>query len=272
MPEIRIGKNDDKSSDRLFYLDPNPTDSPAIVLLHGLGSNSSSWQLQTDALIINHYRPIILDLPGFGNSPCLAKDWSIPGMANWVYRLMTHLGINQYSVAGISMGGTIALQFALDYPKLIDKLILVNTFAKLRPVGIMGWFYFFQRAVLILNQSVDTQAEYVARRIFPGSEQAEMRRILVEQIVGANPQVYKKAMKSLGLFNVENKLSRITASTLIVTGMEDTTVPRVNQDRMARQIAGSRQEYIPKAGHAVIVDQPDLFNRILLKFLEDPRE
>ena len=61
----------------LHYLDPNPSGSPAVLLLHGLGANGSSWTLQFDALIEAGFRPIAPDAPGFGESPYDGKGWSI---------------------------------------------------------------------------------------------------------------------------------------------------------------------------------------------------
>jgi pimeloyl-ACP methyl ester carboxylesterase len=237
------------------------------VLLHGLGANSSSWQLQMPDLLDRGFRPIAPDLPGFGKSRQSGGRWSIRYAAQAVASLLNHLQAAPLHVVGISMGGTVALQLALDYPRLVKKLVLVSTFARLWPESLGGWLYFAQRALLVWGRGLESQAQYVASRIFPGEGQQELRQALIEQIMQANPSVYKQAMRSLGLFNVQGRLGEIQAPTLVITGEADTTVPVHNQRPLVDKIPGARQIIFPDAGHALCVEQPERFNQVLLDFL-----
>jgi 3-oxoadipate enol-lactonase len=237
--------------------------------LHGLGANSSSWMLQFDRLIAAGFRPIATDTPGFGESPYDGKGWSIARSAAAMGDLLQELKIGPAHVAGISMGGTIAQQIALDFPKMVHKLVLVSTFAILRPTRVSGWFYFLQRFILVHTLGLPTQARFVAGRIFPGEDQQTMRDLLIEQICQADPRAYRAAMRSLGLFNSSKRLGEIKIPTLVVTGDHDTTVPLPNQRMLVEKIPGARQVIIPNAGHAVTIDQPELFNKELLGFLKE---
>lgn len=89
----------------LYYLDPQSTNDHGILLLHGLGTNSSSWQLQMPVLIEVGFRPIIPDIPGFGKSTFTGRIWSIYMVGKIVAELMTSLEVTPLSVVGISMGG-----------------------------------------------------------------------------------------------------------------------------------------------------------------------
>ena len=251
----------------LHYLDSHPSSSPAVLLLHGLGANSSSWVLQFDALIGAGFRPIAADTPGFGKSPYDGKGWSIARSAAAMADLMQELRVGPAHVVGISMGGTIAQQIALDFPQSVHRLVLVNTFAILRPTRLSGWFYFLQRFILVHTLGLPAQSRFVAGRIFPGEDQQMMRDLLIEQICQADPRAYRAAMRSLGLFNSSTRLREIKNPTLIVTGDHDTTVPRPSQRMLVEKIHDARQVIIPGAGHAVTIDQPDLFNQALLSFL-----
>jgi 3-oxoadipate enol-lactonase len=251
----------------LHYLDPNPSDAPAVLLLHGLGANSSSWTLQFDPLITAGFRPIAPDTPGFGESPYGGSGWSVARSASVVADLLQELEASPAHVVGISMGGTIAQQIAFDFPQLVRKLVLVNTFAVLRPTRLSGWFYFLERFILVHTVGLPTQARLVAGRIFPGEDQQVMRDLLIKQISEADPRAYRAAMRSLGLFNSEKRLGEIKKPTLVVTGDRDSTVPLPSQRMLVERIPGARQVVIPDAGHAVTIDQPDLFNRELLGFL-----
>lgn len=251
----------------LHFLDPNPSGQPAVLLLHGLGADASSWTLQIPALMGAGFRPIAPDTPGFGRSPYLGGGWSIRRVAADMADLLKELQTGPAHVVGLSMGGTVAQQFALDTPHLTRKLVLVSTFAVLLPNELSGWLYFLQRFVLVNTLGLPAQAKVVAQHIFPGPGSEQLREMLVETITHADPRAYRKAMASLGLFNSVKRLGEIIAPTLIVTGADDTTVTPVRQRLLVEGIPGARQVTIPDAGHAVPVDQADRFNRVLLAFL-----
>lgn len=240
-----------------------------VLLLHGLGANGSSWTLQFDPLVKAGFRPIAPDTPGFGASPYDGKGWTIQRSAAAMAELVQELVAIPAHVVGISMGGTIAQQIALDFPRLVNKLVLVNTFAILRPTRLSGWLYFLQRFILVHTLGLSTQAKFVAARIFPGEDQQVMRDLLIAQITQADPRAYRPAMRSLGLFNSTGRLDQIKTPTLVITGERDSTVPLASQRKLAGQILGAKHVFIPDAGHAVTIDQPDLFNKELLGFLRE---
>ena len=256
---------------KIHYLDPNPAGNPAILLLHGLGADATSWTLQLPALIGAGFRPIATDTPGFGQSPYDGRGWSICRMAAEMASLLEELKTGPAHVVGLSMGGTIAQQFALNYPHLTRRLVLVSTFAILRPDSLSGWMYFVQRFILVNTLGLPAQARVVAKRIFPGPRYQQLREMLVETISGADPRAYRKAMASLGLFNSVKRLAEIQVPTLVVTGAEDTTVTPARQRLLVDGIPAARQVIVPDAGHAVPVDQAERFNRELLAFLGNSR-
>jgi 3-oxoadipate enol-lactonase len=251
----------------LHFLDPNPSGHPAVLLLHGLGADASSWTLQIPALMGAGYRPIAPDTPGFGRSPYLGGGWSIRRVAADMADLLKELQTGPAHVVGLSLGGTVAQQFALDTPHLTRKLVLVSTFAVLRPDSLSGWLYFMQRFILVNTLGLSAQAKVVAQRIFPDPGSEQYREMLVETISHADPRAYRKAMASLGLFNSLKRLREIKAPTLIVTGANDTTVTTARQQLLVDGIPGAQQVTILEAGHAVPVDQANRFNRELLAFL-----
>ncbi|RPH56104.1 MAG: alpha/beta hydrolase [Chloroflexi bacterium] len=250
-----------------FYLDPHPAGTPGVLLLHGLGANGSSWGLQFAPLIQAGFRPLAPDAPGFGETSYDGRGWNFKRIAADLAALIGELGLGPAHIVGISMGGVIALQFALDYPGLVRKLALVNTFAILRPAHWTGYLYFLQRLVMVNTVGLPTQARFVAKRIFPQPDQEPLRQILIEQVTKADPRAYRAAMLHLGLFNVVKRLDEIKAPTLVITAQNDTTVDPLRQKALVDGIAGARQIVIPGAGHAVSVDQPGLFNQALMEFL-----
>jgi 3-oxoadipate enol-lactonase len=253
----------------IHFLDPNPSGNPPVLLLHGLGADSSSWTLQLPALTGAGFRPIVPDAPGFGLSPYDGRGWSIRRMASQMAGLLENSGIGPAHVVGLSMGGVIAQQFALEFPHLTRKLVLVSTFSVLRPETLSGWGYFAQRAAVVLFLGLKAQAQVVARRVFPDPKDQALREMFISIVSRADPHAYRRAMLSLGLFDSRKRLRQINAATLVLTGAVDTTVSPVRQKLLVDGIPGARQVIIPDAGHAAPVDQAEKFNRSMLDFLKE---
>jgi pimeloyl-ACP methyl ester carboxylesterase len=252
---------------QLHYLEKNPAGTSTVLLLHGLGADSSSWQLQIPALTQAGFRVLAPDAPGFGQSTYDGGGASIQRVAALISKFLDATQAGSVHLVGISMGGTIALQMALDFPQTTSKLVLINTFAKLRLSSPKAWPYFALRFILVHTLGIPTQARSVARRIFPHPEQGELRRLLIAQIVQADPRAYRASMRALARFDVADRLQEIHRPTLVVTGDADTTVAPANQEELVKKIAGARQSVVPKAGHAVTIEQPERFNQVLLDFL-----
>ena len=251
----------------LHFLDPNPSGGPAVLLLHGLGADGTSWILQMPALGEAGFRPVAPDVPGFGSSPYDGAGWNVRRVAAQMADLLEELGCGPAHILGLSMGGVIAQQFALDFPQFTRKLVLVSTFSVLRPQGLKGWVYFTRRAAAILILGMNAQAQVVARHIFPNPQDEGLRAMYLASVARANPRAYRKAMLSMGTFDSRNRLGEIKAPTLVITGSEDGTIAPERQKILAEGISSARQVIIPQAGHAVSVDQAQRFNQELLDFL-----
>jgi 3-oxoadipate enol-lactonase len=253
----------------LHCLDPNPSGKPAVLLLHGLGADGSSWMLQFPALSQAGYRPLAPDSPGFGASPYDGRGWSIRRAAAQMAELLEQLGTGPAHLVGLSMGGVIAQQFSLDYPQLTRRLVLVSTFSVLRPQNLNGWVYFIRRAVTVLTLGLNAQAQVVARRVFPDPKDSQLRDLYIGFVSHADPRAYRLAMLSLGLFDSRKRLANIKAHTLVITGADDTTVSPARQRILAEAIPFARQMVVQQAGHAVCIDQSEQFNQVLLGFLKE---
>ena len=252
---------------QVYYLDENITSPNSVILLHGLGAHSGSWVLQTPALHQAGCRTIALDSPGFGRSTYPGGRTSINLFTAPIIALVDRMEIRQTTVIGISMGGTMALQFTLDHPEHVSRLVLVNTFAHLNITSPRLLPYLLIRFILVHTLGLPTQANAVAKRLFPYSDQELLRQALIEQVNMADPRAYRAAMRALAWFDVRDRLREIRCPTLVVTGERDTTVPLETQYQLAQGITGARQVVIPAAGHAVTVEKPEAFNQILVEFL-----
>jgi 3-oxoadipate enol-lactonase len=252
----------------LHYLDENSSGTETIVLLHGLGVNVDSWAYQIPALIAANYRVIAVDLRGFGQSTFPGGKVRIPDMAADLLDLLDTLEIQQVGMIGISMGGVVAQQFALEFSSRVEKLVLVNTFASLQPDNLSQFIYYYFRLLMVHTLGIKAQANVVAHRIFPQREQEALRQQLREQVLTADPRAYRGIMRELRRFDIVDRLPEIQVPTLVITAENDSTVSPQRQTFLANCLPNARQIFIPNANHGVTIDQPHLFNQILLEFLE----
>ncbi|MHB8819645.1 MAG: alpha/beta fold hydrolase [Bellilinea sp.] len=240
----------------------------SVLMLHGLGVYGESWRHQIQALSQNGYFALAPDLPGFGSTKSDLKPWSVQGAVLSALHELDRFGIKKTVVCGLSMGGAVALQMAIDYPDRVLGLILINTFSALRPANLSETLYFVRRGVRAYLRSPADQAELVANRVFPHPEHAAWRIRLVESIRASDPLIYRQAMIALARFNVNKQLSKINIPTLVITGSNDSTIPPQVQGRLAKRIANSKQYLIDGAGHGVIVDHYAEVNSLMLEFLK----
>ena len=262
MPTLRIPSGFD-----LFYSDLAPDGHPCVILLHGLGATSESWGYQIPSILNQGFRILVPDMRGFGKSPYTGGDHSITDMASDIIEMMNWECIDTAHLVGISMGGAVALQLACDHNSRFEKLVLVNTFARLRPNSIQGWFYFAIRLGMIHILGLPTQARFVASRLFPNPDQEHLRQMFIEQVIQSDPQGYRATMRALMHFNLESQVSNINNDTLVITGAKDFTVPLSVQKFIVDQLSYVRHIVLDEAGHAVTVEKPVQINRILVEFL-----
>jgi 3-oxoadipate enol-lactonase len=252
----------------LHYSLYSPDKTDTVLLLHGMGSAGDDWGLQLPALE-PHYRVLAPDTRGHGKSPKPSGPYSIAHMTDDVIGLLDELKIETAHVVGLSMGGAIAQQLAINQPKRVRSLVLVNTFARVRPAGAGGLQRFFKRMWALQFGTMRDLGEPVITNLFPKPEHAEVRRIGIERFLENNTskQVYMSLLRSTVLFDSRRQLNRITAPTLVVAGDRDHTVPMLCKQELARSIPNARLIVIPDSGHATPIDQHERFNEVLVDFL-----
>lgn len=261
-----------KSGLIIQYTDLNSTSNNTVLMLHGLGATSESWQLQFDPLINSGFRVLAPDLRGFGYSTFPGGENNPGIMASDMIVLLNELSINTCHIIGISMGGAVALEIAVSKPLIVDSLILTNTFSKIRATSFSALFFYAIRLFLVHTIGLSKQADYVANRLFPDDKHTFLRNEFRSQVEKANPFGYRSIMRSFVKFDLSSQMRMIHAPTLIITGENDSVVPPAIQIELASQIPHAEHVFIPDAGHAVSVEQPNEYNRIILNFLANIKD
>ncbi len=252
---------------KLYVDDPAPQNKNIILLIHGLGSDSTSWEFQVPPLIEAGYRPISIDVPGFGKSSFAGYPWTVRKASRIVIRELVDQLPSPFVLVGLSMGGTLAQTIYHLRPDKVKKMVLVSTFSRLRPAPGKNLPYLLRRLAQVSVGNIQKQAKTVADRLFPGQDQKFLHDYLMQQIATANPKVYRQCMVSLGLFNGRAWMRKCHIPVLVISGAADTTVTLKNQTRLARGIPGCEHIIIHGGGHAVSVDHVAEFNHFLLDFV-----
>jgi pimeloyl-ACP methyl ester carboxylesterase len=254
----------------LYYERHGRLDAPPVVFLHGLGSSSADWKWQIPAFA-ERYRVITVDLRAHGRSTLPAppgpQGMSVEMMAGEVGDLLGRLGEAPAHVVGLSLGGCVALALALAVPVRVRSLVLVNTFARLRPAGWRGAWRMLERMILLAVAPMPVIAARIAHSLFPKPEQRELREAARESLGRNDKRAYFAAVRALARFDARPRLGEIECPTLIVAGRRDRTVPRASVERLRRGIPHARVLVVPDSGHATPYDQPQLFNRLVLEFV-----
>ncbi len=237
-----------------------------LVLIHGVGVCQKLWQPQIEPLL-KHFRVITYDVRGHGESSGYDEKYSIKLFASDLKVLLDYLGIAKAHICGLSMGGLIAQQFAIDYPSMVDKLILAGTFCHLgfRETILITFARALNRIVLTFI-SMETNARIGARGSFKKEEQAELREFFVKEVAKISKKEYFKTIDATYSFDSLERLKEIKSPTLILNA-EGEKYERRQAEILHREIKDSRKALILDTFHASNLEKPDEFNSRVLDFL-----
>ncbi len=241
----------------------------AILLLHGIGSNSRAWAGQLDGLS-GHYRVIAWDAPGYGGSSGLEAGDS-PGLEEYADALndfLDALEIQSAHVAGHSFGGAIAAVFADRYPDRALRLILTDSTrgGGVRPEP--------ERKARLESRLEDLEklgpaglAEARAPKLVSKNAPPELAREIRAIMAEIRPEGYRQAAVALSLADTSRALQGVSSPAFVLCGVEDGITPVEESRAICGLLPNGRLELIPDAGHASHQEQPGRYNEAVLRFL-----
>jgi len=278
----------------MSYMDvaPKAANGRTVVLLHGKNFCGATWESAISALTAAGYRVIVPDQIGFCRSAKpRAYQYSLHQLAASTHALLGHLGVDKPIVVGHSMGGMLAIRYALMFPDDTSALVLVN------PIGLEDW-----KAKGVPLSTVDelfakekqTTAESIKRYqqavYYHGTWRAAYDRwvdMLASMYTGADGEIvaWSQALTSDMVLSqpVIYELERLRVPTLLFIGMKDTTA--IGRDKAsaeaakalgnyaklapeaAARIKGSTLIAFPDLGHSPQVEAPERFNAALVERL-----
>jgi pimeloyl-ACP methyl ester carboxylesterase len=232
----------------------------------GLGWTSAMWY-RTQPILAAHYRTIAFDNRGVGRSDVPPGPYAIALMASDAASVLEAAGVTSAHILGVSMGGMIAQEFALQYPERVESLILCSTAAG-GPHAVPAEPEVLQ-ALFRRGLSPDEFAEVVNPFIYDASTPRE--RVEEDMVVRKkwHPTEigYFGQLQGIMAWEAYSRLPQITAPTLVIHGETDRLIPPANAGLMAKRIPGAKLAIIPQAGHVLSTDQPAAAHGEILDFL-----
>lgn len=252
----------DVGDSKIFY--EAAGQGPVLILIHDGLVHREIWDEQFPVLA-KDYRVVRYDRRGYGKSSAASGVYSNVEDLN---RLYAELEIREACLIGMSSGGALAIDFTLQYPDKVSSLILVG--------AVVGGFsytrHFFDRGGYLPSdlETEEARAAYYAREdpyeIFRENKAATQR---VARLVKENPR------KGRGTRSIPSsaqpayrRLGEIEAPALVLVGEFDMPDVHAHAGAINAGIAHSTRDIIPKSGHLIPIEQPELFNAAVGKFLK----
>ena len=265
MPTTQVGSH-------TTYYDEFGSGHP-LLLLSGLGGTRLGWWKQIQPLA-QEFRLINLDNRDAGDSALAKGPYTIADMAEDVAGVIANLNLSRAHIVGISMGGMIAQELAIRYPKLVGRLVLTSTTAG-GPKGVNAK----PEILTLLMPSEGEDAETHVRRTFTAiAGEGYMARHPedLDHIVQSSRQksmpaeAYQRQLAACLVHwtqGTSERLAEITSSTLVIHGDCDPLIPYPNGQFLSEHIPGARLITFPGVGHLPMIEAPERYNREVVQFL-----
>ena len=237
---------------------PDVSRGKLLLFIHGAGSNANTWYRQLTAFGEAH-SPLALDFPGHGRSGGTDGLGSIDAYRDYLGAFIETLRLRPGILVGRSMGGAIAMAYALTHPQRVRGLVLVATAARFAlPQAMLDTW----RNVMLGR----AQQPFSTEAFSPNTDFAVMREAWMEQ-VKTDPRVRYQDFVACNAFDMTAQLKDITVPTLIIAGRDDSITPLERSEALHRGIPGSTLVVIDGAGHTVPAEKPAEFNQAVTEFL-----
>lgn len=237
-------------------------EGPPLVLLHSLAMCRRMWAPVLSKLGVGR-QLIVPDLRGHGDSSWDGRQFSIDDLADDVGDLLDALGLERIDLLGMSMGGSVALTFAAARPDSVRRLILCDTTAWYGAGAPDAWENRARAAAATPRpMQVPFQVERWFGEAFRRTQPSVVART-VDIFLATSPRVHAAASRALGALDARDRMTLITAKTLVVTGSDDYATPPDMGEALVTSISGATFEKLPGLRHFAILESGSLRTRIV---------
>jgi 3-oxoadipate enol-lactonase len=259
-----------------------------IILIHGFSDRKEHWRAQIGDLL-KSFQVIRMDNRGAGKSDRPDGVYSMGVYADDIKALLDHLKVEKTHIIGHSLGGMIVQNFALKYPKKINKIVLINTIASITPPGVppnQGIEIYIKNAIA----GIYARKKNPLKAFLAGAKRSYSRKFweqmnenpgkrfhhiwtvedLIEEKMLYGPtekDIYHQA-EALRTHNTYERLHEIKSEVLIIAADKDRTCPKLMNEKIHELLPNSRFIIIKNAGHQSILEYPHLINQNIIDFLK----
>lgn len=260
---------------RVHYQEAGNKEDPALVLIHGFASSTLVWSKVFLRFAEAGFRVIALDMLGFGYSAKPRNgEYTIPGQAKFLTRLLDSLGIPRAIFVGSSYGGAVAATCALDYPARVEKLVLVGPVNNNRPLAfklmrVFGSPLFGGVVSPLLIGSRRLLRRRMKRVYDRHSWVLDERRVDARHLPLRAAGTQRAIIRTVRHWDAE-RISRdahqISQPTLLLWGENDREIPLADGERLSAEIPGSRLIVFLNCGHLPHEEYPEAFTNVVMDF------
>ena len=242
---------------------------PPIIFLHGIGGNSTNWEEQ-QLFLSETFTTIAWDARGYGNSEDYDGPLKFSDFSKDLGRLLEHLRINKAHLVGLSMGGRILMNFFADYKDKIATMTLCDCYYNfknfLSPRERREYIDIRQKPIKE-GKSLTELAPKIIKSLVSSNCSEKVKKKVYDSLSKIHPESYLKTIKETVNYDVSSDLSNFDIPVQLIYGENDVLTPPSLGYTLKNKIKNSQLNIIKKSGHLSNMEQPEIFNRILFKFL-----
>ena len=244
-----------------------------LVMMHGIGGNRTNWTEQVE-VFSEHYHAVAWDARGYGKSDDYDGPLDFNAFSRDLLGLLDHFGVEKAHLCGLSMGGRIAQDFYLHYPDRVKSMILVATFSGFRRLEEAERQRFLDlRLRPLVNDGKEPKdiAPVVAKTLIGPTAADDKYQRLVQSMEALHKESYVKTIQETTTYDKALELETVTVPSLLIFGEHDTLTPPATGRSMHERIKGSEYVEVPRSGHLINIEEPEIFNEAVLSFLRKNR-
>lgn len=259
--------------DRYYYFDIG-TGEP-VLFLHGLCNSGIAWVPQVADMVDQGYRVIIPDLLGHGASSLLDREFTPKDQAQAMMAFLEHLGLKSAIVVALSLGGTVALEIATNYPATVEKLVVAGSFLTMatadRQQMLNSWIETLRQENGGITRFESGWLGLVGQKFAKTASGIACYQAWQAQAAIQDTQSLIQWCEGMKRYDIRPNLEKVTAASLILAGEKDSMSPIKEAQEIASLIKSATFKVVAGEGHVFNVSSASEFKNCLHDFLKRGR-
>lgn len=255
-----------------LYYEDSGAGSPTLVLVNGVGDPLQGWASQTADFLAAGLRVVSFDNRGVGRSSQPPGPYTSAQMAADLHAVVRATGLDTFHLAGVSMGGVIAQEYALAHPANLRSLVLANTFAAADPftrAAFQSWAQVAEAAGMPMMMRA--QAPWIFSPGFYAEHPDRVAELIAEAEQSTQPAAaFAAQTAALVDHDARDRLAALATPTLVIAAADDIIIRPALSRELLEALPGAAWTVVP-GGHAAFWEDPGPWNRAVLEFVHAHR-